>query len=227
MPRQGMPGGGSLVAMLKDTKNEGKGNRVRVVFARSKSDFFFDIPRESWYSITVAEFYKIVAQKLPEDHPPGALFLSMNGREQLLAEYSLLSAYDITNENNTLLLKPKPKTVNVFFHKRFYVDEDSTVQDVIPLIHYALARHEWIDEENQLFVATEDSEAISIDKMEGFLPESLESCKFNKLSDSDCLSTVADANTPTFFLSDDAKPLLACEPTSVVEIKAGGPKQKR
>ena len=223
----------SLVQMLEATQDgvrgdPTKGNRVRVAFVATKKEAFFDIPRARWYSLTVAEFLPLVQARAPLDHPQGALFLSCRGREQILSEGSLLTAYDISSPDAVLLFKAKPRLINVLFHKQCYVDSDVTVEDSVPLIHYALARNEWVDGDEKVFstgsathfpLPTHGSDSL-------FGPEVLKSSQIHKLKSSARLLDDS-GGIPTFFLTNDASPLLACMPSPTNDLIPKAPKPKR
>lgn len=202
-------------------------NKIRVVVIEFKIDVFIDVSKDEWYTITVADFYKLVEEQLPPSHKEGSLFISHRGKEKILSENSLLSEYDILNIEAVLIMKPKPRLINVFFHKQFYIDNDTTIKEVIPLIHYAFSRHDWIDENNQLFSADKNASHISLPTDIEKLPETLQEDQFKKLQDFDHINEQSNSPSETYFLYDDSKPLLACEPSPISEFQRKGPKQKR
>lgn len=201
-------------------------NQVRVLITKLQIELNVEIPKDSWYSITVKEFYDLVSKKLPDSHPKGALFISCRGREDLLPNNSLLSSYNVLdNSNITLLLKPKPRKINIYFHKQFYVDANISVQEALPYIHYALSSHDWVNGEHSLYIAEKNTSHSSIIDKQGEQKLLIEN-QFTKLKETDQLLSNC-FKEPPYFLVDDTTPLLACKPTTISQFQTKGPKQKR
>ena len=222
-------GGISLMSMLaQDDHNTSEGNRVRVVFVESKTDCFLDIPRERWYSITVSEFSTLVDQHAPKNHPPSSLFLSFRGKEELLTENSLLTSYDITNKESMLLYKAKPKLISVYFHKHFYVDADVSVSDALPLIHYALSRNDWISDDEAIYKADSSTKNLPLadNITDSYDTSVLSSNGFSKVKEKHQL-ILDNENEAKYFMYSDSKPLVACEPSPILQFSHKKPKQKR